>query len=162
MSRERRDSEWTDLSVDQIVELITICLKTTYFSYNNKFFLQQHGCAIGSAVSPIVVSLYMERFEQEVFRNYPGTPPSLWVRYIDDTFIIINKNESDNFFKYINEVDPNIKFTQERVDNKLAFLDCHVHLNPNGSLNSTVYRKPTHIDHNLQFDSYHPLSTKLG
>ena len=83
-------SERTDLSVDQIVELVTICLKTTYFSYNNKFFLQQHGCAMGSAVSPIVVNLYMERFEQEVLRNYPGTPPRLWLRYIDDTFIIIN------------------------------------------------------------------------
>ena len=31
-------SERTDLSVNQIVELITICLNTTYFSYSNKFF----------------------------------------------------------------------------------------------------------------------------
>ena len=157
-------SERTDLSVDQIVELVTICLKTTYFSYNNKFFLQQHGCAMGSAVSPIVVNLYMERFEQEVLRNNPGTSPRLWLRYVDDTFIIIiNKRESDNFFKYINEVDPNIRFTQEEcVDDKLAFLDCHVHLNPDGSLNSTVYRKPTHTDHYLQFDSHHPLIHKLG
>ena len=93
----------------------------------------------------------------------PGTPPRLWLRYVNDTFIKINKRESDNFFKYINEVDPNIKFTQEEcVDDNLAFLDCHVHLNPDGSLNSTVYRKPTHTDHYLQFDSHHPLIHKLG
>ena len=48
------------------------------------------------------------------------------------------------------------------MDDKLAFLDCHVHLNPDGSLNSTVCCKPTHTDHFLQFDSNHPLIHKLG
>ena len=51
---------------------------------------------------------------------------------------------------------------EECVDNKLAFLDCHVYLNPDGSLISTVYRKPTHTHHYLQFDSHHPLIHKLG
>ncbi|XP_072048744.1 uncharacterized protein [Amphiura filiformis] len=118
---------------------------------------------MGSAVSPIVVNLYMEKFEQHVLSSYPGKPPKLWLRFVDDTFIIIDKSESESFFNFINQVDPNIKFTQEEcVDNKLAFLDCLVHLNSDGTLNSTVYRKPTHTDHYLQFDSHHPLIHKLG
>ncbi|XP_072050067.1 uncharacterized protein [Amphiura filiformis] len=73
-----------------------------------------------------------------------------------------NRNEAASFYKFINEVDPNIKFTQEEcVDNKLAFLDCQVHIHEDGSLKSTVYRKPTHTDFYLQFDSHHPLIHKL-
>ena len=60
-------------------------------------------------------------------------------------------------------MDPYIKFTQEECcDNKLAFLDCLVHRESNGSLSSTVYRKPTHTDHYLQFNHHHPLIHKLG
>ena len=140
-------------SVDKIVEIVTICLKTTYFSYNNDI-LQQHSCEMGSAISLIVVNLHIERFEQDVLRNYPGTSPRLCVVYVEYTFIIINKRESNNFFKYINKVNQNIKFTQEEcVDNMLAFLDCHVHLNPDKFLNSTV----TYIS--ILTDPSTPLST---
>ena len=53
----------------------------------------------------------------------------------------------------------NIKFTQELCkDNTLAFLDCLITVNSDGSLSSQVYvyRKPTHTDHYLQFGSHHP------
>ncbi|XP_072037613.1 uncharacterized protein [Amphiura filiformis] len=163
LTKDKTLGDRTNLSVDQIIELLTICLKTTYFSYNNKFFIQQYGCAMGSAVSPIVVNIYMENFEQIVLDKYPGNPPKLWLRYVDDTFVVIDRNEAAAVYKFINEVDPNIKFTQEEcVDNKLAFLDCQVHIHEDGSLKSTVYREPTHTDFYLQFDSHHPLIHKLG
>ena len=56
-------SERTNLSVSQIVELVDICLKTKYFSYQEKFYKHQHGCVMGSPVSPVVVSLCIETFE---------------------------------------------------------------------------------------------------
>ena len=59
-------------------------------------------------------------------------------------------------------MDPNIKFTQEEwCDNKSAFLDCLVHRESKGSPTSTIYRKPTHTDHYLQFNSHYPLIHKL-
>ena len=52
--------------------------------------------------------------------------------------------------------------TQELCkDNSLAFLDCLIHVNSDGTL-SQVYRKPTHTYHYLQFGSHHPLIHKLG
>ena len=107
----------------------------------------------------------MERLNRMFWEITLEHLPRLWLRYVNDTFIIINKRDLNNFFKYINDVVPNIKFTQEEcVDNKLAFLDCHVHLKPDRSLNNdfTVDRKPTHTDNYLQVDSHHPLIHKLG
>ncbi len=155
--------ERTKLSVDQICELLELCLGTTYFVYDGQFYKQLHGCAMGSPVSPIVVNLYMENFEQKAISSYPGTPPLNWFRYVDDTWNRIKKAESKKFFDHINSIDPNIKFTEEGLeDNKLAFLDTQVHLKSDGSLDLTVYRKKTHTDQYLLFDSHHPLEHKLG
>ena len=91
------------------------------------------------------------------------TPPRLWLRFVDDTFVVLERSELENFFQHINAIDENIKFTQELCkDNTLAFLDCLITVNSDGSLSSKVYRKPTHTDHYLQFGSHHPLIHKLG
>jgi hypothetical protein len=88
----------------------------------------------------VVVNLYMEEFERTALLTYTGTPPSHWYRYVDDTWVVLRKDETDQFFQHINGIDPHIKFTQERMDNdKLPFLDCHVKLQPDGSLTTTVY-----------------------
>ena len=77
------------------------------------------GCP--SVPGPTHVTEDMEAFEQSVLKDYPGKAPKLWLRYVDDTFVVIDKSEADPFFKFINSVDPNIKCTQEECcDNKLA------------------------------------------
>ena len=76
---------------------------------------------------------------------------------------MIKINELDNFFGYINQVDNYIKFTQEGIkDNCLSFLDCSVRVDSDGKLHSTVYRKATHTDQYLLFESHHPLEHKLS
>ena len=55
----------SELSIQQISELLQMCLNTTYFQYNNTFYKQRIGAAMGSPVSPIVANLYMESFEEE-------------------------------------------------------------------------------------------------
>ena len=47
-------------------------------------------------------------------------------------------------------------------DNKLAFLDTAVLKEPDGRLTISVYRKPTHTDQYLAYDSHHPQSVKRG
>ena len=47
-------------------------------------------------------------------------------------------------------------------DNKLAFLDTAVLREPDGRLTTSVYRKPTHTDQYLAYDSHHPQSVKCG
>ena len=85
---------------------------------------------MGSPVSPIGVNLCMESFEQEALRSYTGITSRLWLRFVDDTFVVLERSELDGFFQHINYIDENIKFTQELCkDNSLAFLDCLIHVN---------------------------------
>ena len=53
----------TVLSVQNIIELLGFCLINTYFSFQNKFYEQVEGAAMGSPISPIVVNQCMEYFK---------------------------------------------------------------------------------------------------
>ena len=44
----------------------------------------------------------------------------------------------------------------------MPFLDTLVTINGDGSLNTKVYRKPTHTDLYLQWDSHHPIAAKYS
>ena len=156
-------SDRTNLSVNQICELLDLCLGCTYFTYKGQFYQQLHGCAMGSPVSPIVVNLYMEKFEKKALSTFKDTPPAIWSRYVDDTWCKLKKRVADDFFEHINQVDDNIKFTQEMSrDNMLPFLDTKTIVGNDGSIEFEVYRKPTHTDQYLAFDSHHPLEHKLS
>ncbi|KAI8516208.1 hypothetical protein Bbelb_047890 [Branchiostoma belcheri] len=155
--------ERTSLSTEQICQLLELCLECTYLTYNGQYYHQLHGCASGSPVSPIVVNLYMKKFEKEALSTFPDTPPANWFRYVDDTWCRLQKRIADKFFDHINNIDSNIKFTQETShDNSLPFLDSNVTVQEDGRLSVDVYRKPTHTDQYLDFNSHHPLEQKLG
>ena len=163
LAKDKTWKERTELSADQVCRLLELCLNTTYFVFDGKYYRQCHGCAMGSPVSPIVVNLFMEQFEHTVLTTFTGIPPSHWFRYVDDTWVKLKKAQLIRFFEHINRVNKHIKFTQEPIkDGKLAFLDCSVSVQDDGSLTTSVYRKDTHTDQYLLFDSHHPLVHKLG
>ena len=66
------------------------------------------------------------------------------------------------FLDHINSIDPNIRFTSEdpKEDGSISFLDILIISEENGKLNTTVYRKPTHIDMYLHRDSHHNIPSK--
>ena len=163
LENDKTLKERTNLNPDQVCKLLELCLNTTYFVYDGNFYRQCHGCAMGSPVSPIVVNLFMEHFELVALQSYSGIPPTPWFRYVDDTSVKIRKDQQVPFFDHINQVNKHIKFTQEELkEDKLAFLDCLVTVQVDGTLETSVYRKDTHTDQYLLFDSHHPLVHKLG
>ena len=90
--------------------------------------------------------------------------PSMWLRYVDDTFSLWphGSEELGLFLDHINSIRPSIQFTMEvEDDGKIPFLDVLVVRN-NGGIKTEVYRKPTHTDRYLHYQSYHPQHIKTG
>ena len=96
----------TSMSVQHISWLLEFCLKSTYFSFQGRFYQQLEGTAMGSPISPIIANLFMEDLETRAL-NTSQHPPSLWKRYVDDTLTIIKKDHKDTFLDHINSIDPN-------------------------------------------------------
>ena len=117
----------------------------------------------GSPISPIVANLYMEDFEKKAINSLPHTP-WFWGRFVDDTFTIIKAAHKRNFLDHINSIDEHIQFTSEdsRPDGSMPFLDILIIPNEDGSLSTIVYRKHTHTDLYLQWDSHHTVSSKYS
>ena len=153
----------TSMTIKQIISLLEFCLNSTSFVFQGQYYQQVEGAAMGSPLSPIVANIFMEHFEKEALETAPH-PPSLWKRFVDDTFVILETQNKEEFFHHINSLDNNIKFTAEstRADGSIPFLDTLVTPKSDGSLQTKVYRKPTHTNQYLQWDSHHAMSNKYS
>ena len=147
------------LPTDDLMDLLHLCLTSTYFQYNGKHYKQLHGTAMGSPVSVVEAKIVMQNIEEQALATYSETLP-LWLRYVDDTITAVHENKIDEFHEHLNEQNTNIQFTKEIEENgKIPFLDCLV-TRENNTLRTTVYRKPTHTDRLLDQTSYNPTSHK--
>ena len=121
---------------------------------------------MGSPVSPIAANIFMEALEQQAIATAPlDCKPKLWVRYVDDILEIIKKSSVQQLTDHINQIDKSgsIKFTyEEEEQGRIPFLDTLIVRKEDGSVKVLVYRKPTHTDQYLNYQSHHPLHQKLG
>ncbi|KAJ8911403.1 hypothetical protein NQ315_013540 [Exocentrus adspersus] len=131
------------------MELLTLCIKTTYFQLENDFYQQDFGMAMGSSLSPIMRNILNKH------------------TYVDDVFSIWphGHNNLTVFLNFLNNIEPTIKFTLKLEEsNKLPFLDVIFSkiLEINSNVQTNVYRKKTNTNRYLNFNSNHHLSIKKG
>ena len=123
---QERLKDRCELSVDQSTTLLEICLTITSFSYNGVFYKLKKVAAMGSPVSPIVANLTIEHFEERSTRKAPH-PPYIWLRYVDDTFTVLQESEVEHFTQHLICMDEYIKFTVEiGRNNTLALLETYI------------------------------------
>ena len=76
-------------------------------------------------------------------------------------FFAVSGIEAERLLSHLNSVEPSIQFILEREkDRHLPFLDWKVSRGVQDNLETSVFRKPTHTDKYLAFDSHHPISIK--
>ena len=56
---------------------------------------------IGSPVSVVVAEIVMQNIKEQDLATYTRTIP-LWIRYVDDTFTAVHKDEIDDYDEHLN------------------------------------------------------------
>lgn len=153
----------TTLSILQrstLVDATSHCMYQNQFQYRNKFYKLRHGTAMGNPLSCFVSNTFMCQLENELEDRLPR----VWWRYVDDVFAIIKKSEADNLLKVLNgDKYKSIRFTcEQESDGKLPFLDLMLRRTNTGSIDVTVYRKPTATKRFITKESYCPTSHKMA
>ena len=116
---------------------------------------------MGFSISPVMANLFKQEFESNAV-NTANHPPKLWLRYVDDIFVIQKAEHSIQFLQHINSINPHIQFIQgtPNTDGSIPFLDTLATPGSDNTLLTTVNRKATHTDQCLHWDSHCNIFTK--
>ncbi|BHF83707.1 hypothetical protein SprV_0902685100 [Sparganum proliferum] len=155
--QSEQDETENRLGHAQILQLLRLCLRT-YFTFDGTIYEQVKGTLMGSPISGFIAEAVLQRLESLVFQQHK---PKFWAQYVDDTFVVIERDQVLTFQERLNVVFPDIRFTmEEEEDNQLAFLDVLVCRKDCGGLKTEVFRKANSMMKLLNFNSNHPISHK--
>ena len=147
-----------------VIQLLQFVLKNNVFSFNGEYYLQLHGIAMGTKLAPALATLYLGLIEEE-FLTHRVFKPKIWLRYIDDIFLIWTEGRQalDTFIEDLNTLKPRIKFTADISDTHATFLDVKVfkgnRFTNSSLLDTSISYKPTNNFLYIHGSSYHPQST---
>ncbi|BHF84547.1 hypothetical protein SprV_0902769800 [Sparganum proliferum] len=141
----------------QVLQLLKFCHRT-YFTFDRTIYEQVKGTPMGSPISGFIAEAVLQRLESLVFQH---RKPKFWVRYVDCTFVVIDRDQLLTFKERLNAVFPDTQFTEEEEqNNQLVFLDVLVCRKDCGGLKTKAFRKATNTMQVLNFNSNHPTSHK--
>lgn len=153
--------------VNFILRLLSICLYRNDFCFNKNIYLQTKGIAMGASFAPILANLYMYNWQNDLFSNYKGKKPTMFIRYIDDCFGIFEGNYHDlnQFMSAAKNFDVDIKLTFDTDVSYIHFLDVYVYIFYHCGyfkMGYGTFFKPTTPSGILHYNSYTSRNTKIG
>ena len=133
-----------------------------FFKYNNTYCQQKFGLPMGSPLSGVLASLYLEFLESQPFKHILSNHIQ-YFRYIGHILIIYPKEHNiPQILQKLNQIEPSINFTyQLEKSNSLPFLENLV-INNNNKLEFNVYHKINNKNDNIHFYSNQSDKTKSG
>jgi ribosomal protein L19E len=140
-----RTTKFHGLRRKTLKELLLICVTQSHFVFNGSFYDQIDGVSMGSPLGPTFADFFMDDFENEHFEDMKRLGVILWLRYVDDTFVILrNKDDLKNLKNFLNNQHENINFTVEcETEDGIPFLDTRVKRTSDSRLKTILYHKKT-------------------
>ena len=104
----------------------------------------------------------MAYFEEKFIYPLRDAKTLLYLRFIDEIFMIWTKSEKDliEFLNELNTKHTSIKFEFKYSRQQIEFLDTLLYIDNNNKLQTTLYKKPTDRQNYLHSKSEHPYSLK--
>ena len=117
---------------DVLICLLEVVLRNNTFEFNNEYYKQIQGTAMGTKLAPAYANLLMGKLEHNIL-SQATLKPLFYKRYIDDILILWphSKSELDKFLLHMNSFHHSIKFTSEYSFDEITFLDVVLYKGPN-------------------------------
>ena len=148
-----------------IIESTEFILQNNNMKFDDNYFKQIKGTAMGTIFAPTYATLTMGFFEikfynicNETFGTNIGKMISdTWYRFLDDCQIRVDESKVDpkELLNILNSINASIKFTMESSHDRIAFLDILIKRNKE-KIWMDIYHKPTDTRRCLHFHSNHP------
>lgn len=144
-----------------LLDLLEITLKNNDFEFNNEYFLQICGTAMGKKYAPSLANIYLLEFDYNAIKNSFILPDS-YFRFLDDIFFIWTGTEGQllEYNEYLNTLVPGITINLEYHTQQVNFLDITIYKNNNinekTELLTKVFFKSTDSHQLLHTNSFHP------
>lgn len=150
----------TNIAKQDFLKLLEFAIKdNNYFCYNDVFYKQKKGLAMGNPLSPILADLVLEKLFTESL-NQLSIQPTFIKKYVDDVILALPKTVIESTKMIFNLFNTNIEFTLEKEQNcRINFLDMTLtreHL----KITTNWYQKSTSSGRILNYHSEHPFSMK--
>ena len=118
---------------------------------------------MGTRVAPPLANIFMGELETKMLETAPFKP-FLYLRYIDDNFLIWTGSLSELkcFYRHCNSFHKTIKFTIEYSEKQVSFLDTLVIRTEDGHILFDLFSKPTDKHCYLHYTSNHPDKLKIS
>ena len=148
------------LIAEDVKRLLIALLKESFFTFEGKVYRQISGLPMGSRVSGVLASLFVDRLERQAVT---GLQLTAYSRYVDVVFLLTSgPEEAERILSRFNCMHPKLVFKMEKPDseNKLCLLDVGVRVTNAGLLFFSFYRKEAASDVMVHYRSSLPSSTK--
>ncbi len=109
MSQHRDDSN-TSLKNEHLLGVLKLCMQT-FFTFQNQPYEQIKGTPMGPPISGYIAEIVLQKLEAAVFETLK---PTFWVRYVDDTFVIIKSGGEADCKTHLNSIFTDIQFRWKR------------------------------------------------
>ena len=149
----------TTLSKRVLKKLIIDTCRKTAFMFDNKIYEQIDGVSMGASLGPVLSNIIMTECEKKIVNKFINQNIiRFYIRYVDDTLLLVKKDQLDKVLKAFNKFDRGLKFTVDTFDNCLPhFLDLEIC--PNGI---SIFRKNTHTGQYVNYTSVTPWKWKVA
>ncbi|BHF58718.1 hypothetical protein SprV_0100167300 [Sparganum proliferum] len=111
--QSKYDETENRLGRTQVLQLLKFCLRT-YLTFDGTIYEQVKGTPMGSPISGFIAEAVLQRLDSLVFQHHKR---KFWARNVDDTFVVIDRDQLRTFKERPNAVFPDIQFTMEEEEN---------------------------------------------
>ena len=167
LSNDPSLSERTKLTLQEIRDLMDLCLNDCYFLWQNDVHKLDNSGPIGLALMVVVAEAFLQHHEEKALKvaKYQKINVKSFRRYVDDSHCRIPSiQQAEKFLDILNTQSRHLRYTMETENERksLNFLDITITNNMNGSYDFQVYRKPAITNVQVKPNSGHDIKILKG